>query len=1097
MQGEYVTALVILSVGIAMFASYMGFQVATLAASTKNNLRRHFSLLSGSIALGGGVWSMHFIGMLAFELCTTVTYGWQLTLLSLFPAIAASWTALHYLTKENIRHHQLLLGAVLMGSGIGAMHYIGMAGMEMATLLRYDIDIFLLSIVVAVSLSYLSLWAKFKLKDSWGKHSSETKQNVVAGIVMGAAISGMHYTGMAAARFVMPPGFEESSQTGDISMYLALAISMITLSIIGIVLATTLILKYKDITTIATYNEKRLKATIDNSIDGIVTVNKAGIIISANASIEKILSWSEQELVGQNINVIMPEEHKMLHEAYIQRKLESNNIGTTGVGRELEVVNKQGRRIPVRIGIGHVELDDEHLFIGFISDLRQRIEMEQALRQNEGKFRSLISNIPGIAYRCENTAGLPMVFMSDAVELLTGYPASDFVMPNPKRSFTSLFYPEDLERITKDRTEGDTNTAIEYRIKDRDGQIKWMLEYCREVHCEDGNTTYLDGLIMDITNRKQMEEALVLAKNKAEAAAETRAAFMANMSHEIRTPMNAIIGFSDLLLEENLSKEQTSFMNTIHQSAQSLLHIINDVLDSAKLEKGELNLEYRNFALVDVIDSVISTFGLQAQKKGLELVLNYHPSIPEFVHGVPERIRQVLINLIGNAVKFTEKGKVEIEVKVGSEGRVQFNIRDEGIGMTQEQLEKVFDPFTQADASMSRKYGGTGLGTTISKQLVELMGGEISVTSKKGVGSCFTFELELVCAEREQSRSKSKDLGSELPPLQVLIADDVQQNLDLLSIILQRGGHSVSCVTDGKQALELLRSQEFDLAILDVQMPVLDGLSAASIRREFERTNKLEHIPIIALTASVLENDRIAARKAGMDGFANKPINQEALYQEIASVLKISTEISEKEQQTELQLINRSYALSLWGTSETLNNELNKLLKQEPKMQELSDIERVHDNRSSMLADLHKYKGIVGNLGLEELYWMLQQMEVALESNDVQNYQVQALNMLSSFNKIASLVNEDSVSTTEITENERANGISFVAMLAQLDELVNMLQHSKVDDSFVEELIENCPHQYLHVMNKIQLDIEDFEFQAAIGETHLLISQIKSECSNG
>jgi PAS domain S-box-containing protein len=1092
LEGEYAIVLVVLSVAIAMLASFMGFQVASLSTTTKNPFRKHFSLLSGSVALGGGVWSMHFIGMLAFELCTEVTYGWQLTSVSLAPAIAASWTALHYLSKKQISHKELLVGAILMGSGIGAMHYIGMAGMEMATLLRYDLGIFVLSICVAVALSYLSLWAKFKLNDLFIHSRSDTKPNLIAGVIMGLGISGMHYTGMSAARFVMPPGFEQSSQTGDISTYLALAITMIALSIIGIVLATTLIFKYKDITVLARHNENRLKATIDTSSDGIFTIDSNGSVISTNASVTKMLGWTEKELIGKSVNVVLPNTYGSANVSFISDFIESSDLSQIKADRELEAKTKSGELIPVRVGLGHAKLGKEHIYIGFISDLRQRIKMEKALRENEEKFRSLISNIPGIAYRCDNTPDWPMVFISEAVEKVTGYPASDFLMPNPKRSFADLIYPEDLQKLSMDQENADGNYVIEYRIKSKNQEMKWMLEYGRKVYSDDGETCYLDGLIMDITNRKLMEQALVIEKNNAQAAAETRAAFMANMSHEIRTPMNAIIGFSDLLLEEHLSKEQTSFITTIHQSAQSLLYIINDVLDSAKLEKGELGLEYRNFALLDVIDSVISTFGLQAQKKGVELVLDYQSSLPNFVHGVPERLRQVLINIIGNAVKFTDKGKVTIEVESSGFNKVQFSVRDEGIGMTQDQLEKVFDPFTQADASMSRKYGGTGLGTTISKQLVELMKGTISASSQKGMGSCFSFTLPLTEAESETFAEQQETVRQSLPPLRILIADDVQQNLDLLSIVLTRDEHKVVAVTDGKQAIDMLRLQEFDLAILDVQMPILDGLSAASLRREYELENELGHLPIIALTASVLEDDRLAAKRAGMDGFANKPINQDALFSEIARVLEICTDNDIGVKESSLQFLNKSYALSLWGDLKTLDNELYKLKLMLPEINKLNiDISEKVDVQS-LKADLHRYKGIVGNLGLEQIFSVFQHIEQALERNDAQEYLSETNKVLKLLSAIpTSLNSRDAVRVSNHEVNEES--LSLSVMIEELMRLVDMLKHSKIDDKFVEALLKGCPHRYLHLMDDIQTSIDDFEFETAALLAQDLVNQIKSE----
>lgn len=420
------------------------------------------------------------------------------------------------------------------------------------------------------------------------------------------------------------------------------------------------------------------------------------------------------------------------------------------------------------------------------------------------------------------------------------------------------------------------------------GKQIWINASYSPVRDVDGKVVKVLMFMMDISERKQMEQEMQLAKEKAEQAASAKSTFLANMSHEIRTPMNSIIGFSELLQDTPLPEEQRMYVSTINQSAKSLLPLLNDILDSAKLEKGMLELEMVDFSMREFVDSLISSMWFQARKKGLDLRLSLDPQVSCYYRGAEHRIRQVLTNLLGNAIKFTEKGHVSLHVHPTADGQIQFDIADNGIGIDADRLDVIFEPFTQADASMSRRFGGTGLGTTISKQLVELMGGRITADSTLGKGSCFSVILPLTSSiETLQTQSLATE-RSDLPPLRILAADDIEQNRKLLSIMLAKLGHHVTLAKNGEEVLEHWQQHAFDIVLMDVQMPVMDGLTASQRIRELEQSSDMPRTPIIALTASVLEQDRLAAQQAGMDGFASKPIELPLLLAEIERVLGLS-----------------------------------------------------------------------------------------------------------------------------------------------------------------------------------------------------------------
>jgi len=976
LSGSYTPGLVLLSFAIAVLASAMAMQVTAQAVKIQRRSYRMLMLASGSVALGGGVWSMHFIGMLAFALCTEVSYKPGLTLLSMLPSIAASWVALDLISKKRLSLPQLLLGGVLVGAGIGTMHYAGMAAMDMAVALRYDLPMFLLSILVAVVLAVLALWVRFGLKRL---RISPLWLTMIASLVMGGAITGMHYTGMAAARFVPPPGFVPLAQAGETPLVLAMAITFTTLMICALVVAVNLLLKFRDASERAMTNERRLMAMMDTAVDGIVTINAQGLILSMNKAAEQILGWQQQELLGQNVNILTPGTIRAEHDSYLARYLNTGDAKIIGVGRDVNAVHKDGRQVPVRLAIGHVRLPDEDLFVAFITDLRVRQQMEQALKDNEAKYRSLISNIPGAAYRCLFNDSWDMLFLSDAIEGISGYPASDFMLPDRKRSWVEVIHPDDRP-LLQDPDTFRRVFHVEYRIVHRDGSLRWALEQGEPVFDELGNIKWLDGFIMDITVRKQMETDLRLAKDKAELAAEARAAFLANMSHEIRTPMNAIIGFSDLLLSSALAPEQKKHLSTIHSSAHSLLHLLNDILDSAKLEKGKLELELQDFSLPAVLDSVVSTLWIQARKKQLTLELELAADLGEFYLGAADRLRQILTNLIGNAIKFTELGGVTVSVRPMPDDMVQFDIRDSGIGIEPQRLEQIFEAFTQADSSMSRRFGGTGLGTTISKQLVELMGGRIWVQSQPGVGSTFSFVIPLIPGQAPAQSSYGSQAPA-LPPLRVLIADDIPQNLELLGLLLSRAGHQVYSATDGAEAVLLARQHQPDLILMDIQMPVLDGLGACRQLRQWEQDTARDVIPVIALTASVLDEDKTAAQQAGMQGFASKPVDFPALCYEMARVLQLEvqaplTDFSSTTAGSE-QLSNVGKALQLWGSFGRYLPSLRQFLdKQGLALQQLQ-LALEQKDFAVIQQVAHAVKGVAGNLALEPLAKVCAELEQA------------------------------------------------------------------------------------------------------------------------
>jgi PAS domain S-box-containing protein len=778
-SGQYDPGLIALSIAISIFASFMALHTVGQAARATNRFVRMIALATGSLALGVGIWAMHFIGMLAFSVCTSVSYDPIVTMASMLPGLAASFVALSLIAKPNIGRVQLMGGGVLVGAGIGAMHYAGMAAMRMSLAQRYDPAGFALSIAVAVVLAVVALWIRFGLNQIGARWSTQMRL-LASATIMGSAISGMHYTGMTAARFVGRVGSSFGSTAN--AEFLGIAIALATVVLTVCVLGANGLIRYRALVQSLRLNEAHLSAI-----------------------------------------------------------------------------------------------------------LSERQKMESALRDSEEQFRSLIVNIPGISFRAGLGKGMPMIFVSDAVGALTGYPSSDFVGDPPRRNIFDLVFEDDRATILsaiRGSVESHRPFQNECRLRHRDGSVRWMWGNANAVFGADGAPKWLDGVILDITERRHMEEQLRDAKERAEHAVAARTAFMANMSHEIRTPMNSILGFTDVMLQAHLSTEHRRYLEIVRNSGRSLLRLLNEILDSAKLDKGAVDLEFTDFDLLGLIDEISSGLGATARAKNVELLVRLDPRLPRWFRGDELRIRQVLLNLLSNGVKFTQAGAVTLTVE-GRGDCVHFAVADTGIGIAADRLDAIFEPFTQADVSMSRRFGGTGLGTTISKKLVELMNGRIWVESTLGQGSTFHVEIPLAASQPRDARPRASRTKVSLPSLRILVVDDVLQNLELITLLLRNDGHHVIAARDGEQASIAAEAGGINLILMDMQMPGMDGTEAARRIRAREARTNARRIPIIAITASVLESDRKAARDAGMDGFASKPVDSAELTREIARVLHL------------------------------------------------------------------------------------------------------------------------------------------------------------------------------------------------------------------
>ncbi len=642
------------------------------------------------------------------------------------------------------------------------------------------------------------------------------------------------------------------------------------------------------------------KAIFNSANFSCIATDAKGVIQIFNVGAERMLGYDADEVT----NKITPADISDPQEVIARAKALSLELGTPitpgfaalvfkasrGIEDiyELTYIRKDGSRFPALVSVTALR-DAEDAIIGYLligtdNTARKRVEeeqkkLDQRLRDQQFYTRSLIeSNID--ALMTTDPAGI-ITDVNKQMEALTGCTRDELIGAPFKNYFTDPERAEaGINRVLREKKV----TDYELTACARDGK-QTVVSYNATTFYDRNRT--LQGVFAaarDVTEGKRVEVELQQAKAMAETASQTKSDFLASMSHEIRTPMNAIIGIAELLAKTSLTPEQDKYVQIFRRAGDNLLNIINDILDLSKVEASQLELEHTEFSLDDLLQKVTEMVGIRAQEKGLTLRCEIAPDVSTHRVGDPNRLRQVLLNLMGNAVKFTEKGEVALRVSAALPNGLRFTVSDTGIGIPHDKLGAVFERFMQADSSTTRRFGGTGLGLTISKRLVELMGGTIDVRSEVGKGSVFSFALSLeICAQRAADGVVSPGAGAELPlaPLRILLVEDSSDNRIIAMAYLKDTPYQVDVAENGAVACERFETGHYDLVLMDRQMPVMDGLTATRNIRQWELSHRLAPTPIVALTASALKNDQELFVAAGCTAYLTKPIKQAALLQAI------------------------------------------------------------------------------------------------------------------------------------------------------------------------------------------------------------------------
>ncbi|WP_319507212.1 PAS domain S-box protein [uncultured Methanolobus sp.] len=645
--------------------------------------------------------------------------------------------------------------------------------------------------------------------------------------------------------------------------------------------------------------EARIRAIAELAQDAILMMDPQGDISFWNPAAERILGYSVEEAIGQNLHLLLaPQRYHASQQEALTRFLKTGQGNAVGKTLELEALCKDGPEISVELSLSVIELPDGWHSVGIIRDITDRKLAEHKLKESEERHRLLADNSTDVIWTMDIDGRF--TYVSPSVQKLRGYTPEEVIKQKPEEFLTSAslqHYSEGIKLVAKVVQTGAHFPPQRFELEQpcKDGSGVWTEATIGGMYNEQDEFIGILGVSRDIKERKELENTLIIEKEKAQEATKAKSEFLANMSHEIRTPMNGVIGMTGLLLDTELSDEQRHYAETVRLSGESLLQLINDILDFSKIEAGKLELEMVDFDLHSMLDDFASMVSVRAHEKELEFICAPAPDVPACVQGDPGRLQQVLTNLAGNAVKFTHEGEVVVQVTLESqtdtEVMLRFSVRDTGVGIPENKKHDLFGKFYQVDASTTRQYGGTGLGLAISKQLVEMMGGDIGVESEKGKGSEFWFRISLV---KQPEGRRKKVHSAEIMDSRVLVVDDNATNREILNKRISSWGAKVDEAVDGPTALQALYrahedGEQYHVVVLDMHMPGMDGESVA---RFIKSDAKLKSVPLVMLSSLGQRSNLLNPGERYFAAYLTKPVRNQELLDVLSGILNMEKQKS-------------------------------------------------------------------------------------------------------------------------------------------------------------------------------------------------------------
>lgn len=736
--------------------------------------------------------------------------------------------------------------------------------------------------------------------------------------------------------------------------------------------------KYTDVTNriktqaLLKQSEERNRLIMNSALNAIITINTKGEITFWNNQAEVIFGWQREEVLGKSLSeIIIPNIHKEGHKLGMKKFIETGEGPVLNKQIELPALHKNGNEFPVEISIIPIQQNNETIFCSFIQDISERKTAENNLKFQEEKYRNIIANMNLGLIEVDNNEIAK--YVNQSFLEISGYDESELIGKKPSSMFFTWDDKDFISSKIEDRKKG-ISEIYQVPVKNKRGELRWWAISAAPNYDDKGNQIGSIGIHLDITSQKKLELELEKEKIKAEEASKAKEAFLANMSHEIRTPLNAIIGFLRELNKQQLTEIQKIYIENSTIASKHLLAIINNILDISKIEAKEMVLDEEDFSLQKSIKNVVTVLQPKATKNGIQVIINWDKKIAKTLRGDSLRIEQILFNLIGNSIKFTTDGEITISTKLIHENpnsqQICLNIKDTGIGMDTEFVEKIFKKFSQEDKKTTRKFGGTGLGMAITKELINLMNGSIYIESQKNIGTSIDITLNLPKGENDfEEINVLNNESINIEGIKILLAEDNELNRMVAQNSLQYYKCQVTEAENGLEAIEALKKENFDIVLMDIQMPELDGIEATSIIR-----NELKlKTPIIALTANAFKSEIEKCYAAGINDYVTKPFDENLLIETIYKNVNKTT-LPKRSKEELLYNLNSLYNLSR-GNNDFVIKMIEIFIKQTEETLIKVD-EAIKSNEFADISKLiHKIKPSVEGMGIKSLMDNIKKLE--------------------------------------------------------------------------------------------------------------------------
>ena len=738
--------------------------------------------------------------------------------------------------------------------------------------------------------------------------------------------------------------------------------------------------KYTDITSriesqkLLEQSEERNRLIMNSSLNAIITIDKKGLINFWNNRAEQMFGWKKSEVIGKPLHdTIIPDVHKANHVKGMNHYLKTGEGPVLNKNLELPAINRNGKEFPIEISIIPIQQNNELFFCSFIQDISERKKAENQLKIQEEKYRNIIANMNLGMLEVDNEENIK--FANQSFCKISGYEIDELIGRKPSDLFVAGENKNKIEKKKELRKKG-ISDIYQLPIKNKRGELRWWTVSGGPNFDDKGNLIGSIGIHLDITEQKQLEIELEAEKVKALEASKAKEAFLANMSHEIRTPLNAIIGFLRELEKQNISETQHKYIENSTIASKHLLSIINNILDISKIEAGEMTLDHEDFDLHKTIENVFNVLQPKTIQKNLIFKTFYDDSLTKYFKGDSVRIEEILFNLVGNSIKFTSQGSITITCRLvkneTSNQTICISIEDTGIGMESNFITSIFNKFTQEENNKTKKFGGTGLGMSITKQLIDLMNGEINIKSEKDKGTKIEIHLPLEKGNRANIVYDSFDSSKiNLENKKILLVEDNEFN----RIVAQNSLSSINCITteaeNGKEALEILKNNTFDLILMDIQMPIMDGFETT----QFIRNNLKLEIPIIALTANAFKTEIDRCKAIGMNDYITKPFNEKNLFETIIKHLNLSNKEGEKIN-TEVKSYNLTHLISLSKNNPEFVTKMLHIFINQARDIITKTEEAIEQNNFIEVSKLiHKIKPSIEGVGIDSIYNEVRELE--------------------------------------------------------------------------------------------------------------------------